>query len=206
MSDAFFEPASEVSTEKKIKKSRFIASVRLSGSEVEAREKLKEIQNEHRQASHNCWAYRIGPEPPAEYHSDDGEPSGTAGKPILGAILRADVTNTLLVVTRYFGGIKLGVRGLIEAYSSSATDALEAAGRVKKRKTKEYRFSVPYEMSKSLDHLLIVCEVPISDQSLTYGEKIDVLCRVPLDFRVLFEETIEEWMQTGRAGLHHQNI
>ena len=206
MSDAFFEPASEVSTEKKIKKSRFIASVRLSGSEVEAREKLKEIQNEHRQASHNCWAYRIGPEPPAEYHSDDGEPAGTAGKPILGAILRADVTNTLLVVTRYFGGIKLGVRGLIEAYGSAASDALDAAGRVKKRQTAEYRFSVPYEMSKSLEHLFTVCEVAAPGQAVTYGEKIDVLCRVPLDFRVLFEETIEEWMQTGRAGLHHQNI
>lgn len=201
MSDAFLEPAREASVEKKIQKSRFIASVRRCQSEEEARDRLKEIQNEHRQASHNCWAYRIGPEPADEYSSDDGEPSGTAGKPILGAILRADVTNTLLVVTRYFGGIKLGVRGLIEAYASSASDALEAAGRVKKRQTVEYQFSVPYEMSKSLEHLLTVCEVAASDQSLTYGEIIDVQCRVPLDCRTKFEESLEEWVQTGRAAM-----
>ncbi|NLB83500.1 MAG: YigZ family protein [Synergistaceae bacterium] len=187
MSDAFLEPAREISVEKKIQKSRFIASVLRSHSEDEARDSLKEIQNEHRQASHNCWAYRIGPEPAAEYSSDDGEPSGTAGKPILGAILRAEVTNSLLVVTRYFGGIKLGVRGLIDAYASSASEALEAAGRVRKRQTKEYLFSVPYEMSKSLDHLFTLCEVALSNQALTYGEIIEVICRVPLDCRVLFE-------------------
>ena len=199
MSDAFLEPAGEIRVEKKIQKSRFIASVCRCDSEEDARERLKEIQNEHKQASHNCWAFRIGTDPAAEYSSDDGEPSGTAGKPILGAILRADVTNTLLVVTRYFGGIKLGVRGLIDAYASAASEALEAAGRVKKRQTKEYRFSIPYETSKSLEHLFTVCEVALPDQSLSYGEKIDVLCRVPLDFRIPFEETLEEWIQTGRA-------
>ncbi len=199
MTDAFLEPAREVSVEQKIQKSRFIASVSLCTSEEHARELLKEIQNEHKQASHNCWAYRIGPEPSIEYSSDDGEPSGTAGKPILGAILRADVTNTLVVVTRYFGGIKLGVRGLIDAYASSSSEALEAAGRVRKRQTVEYHFSVPYELSKSLEHLFTVCEVVVSDQSLNYGERIDVECRVPLDCQVLFEETLEEWVQTGRA-------
>ncbi len=205
MSDAFFEPASEASAEKKIRKSRFIASVRLCDSEESARKKLKEIQNGHRQASHNCWAFRIGAESPAEYSSDDGEPSGTAGKPILGAILRAEVTNTLLVVTRYFGGIKLGVRGLMDAYCSAASEALVGAGRVKKRQTREYRFSVPYEMSKSLEHLFTLSETAASDQSLNYGEKIDVLCRVPLDCRLLFEEALAEWVRTGRAELHRQN-
>ena len=200
MSDAFLEPAREVSVEKKIQKSRFIASVCLCNSEESARERLKEIQNAHKQASHNCWAFRIGVEPAAEYSSDDGEPSGTAGKPILGAILRADVTNTLVVVTRYFGGIKLGVRGLIDAYASSASEALEAAGRVKKRQTKEYSFSVPYETSNPLEHLFTVCEVAVSDQFLTFGELIDVFCRVPFDCTTRFEETLEEWVNTGRAA------
>lgn len=202
MSDAFLEPAREVSVEKKIQKSRFIASVCLCNSEESARERLKEIQNKHKQASHNCWAFSIGTEPPIEYSSDDGEPSGTAGKPILGAILRADVTNTLLVVTRYFGGIKLGVRGLIDAYASSASEALVGAGTVKKRQTKEYQFSIPYETSKSLEHLFTVCEVAVHDQCLNFGEIIDVFCRVPLDSKARFEETLEEWVQTGRAARH----
>nr|HPR89953.1 YigZ family protein [Synergistaceae bacterium] len=120
------EPASETTVEVKINKSRFLGHVRICRSEEEVRMKLKEVCDLHKQATHNCWAYRIGEESYREYFSDDGEPAGTAGKPILGAISRLDLTNALIVVTRYFGGIKLGVRGLIEAYGSTATNALNA--------------------------------------------------------------------------------
>jgi len=133
MTDRYRQPAAELSNEIKIEKSRFIASIKICISEEEAREKLKAVSEEHRQASHNCWAYRIGTEKVREYFSDDGEPAGTAGKPILGALHMYDVTNTLLVVTRYFGGKKLGVRGLIEAYGTSASELLSMTGIVEKR-------------------------------------------------------------------------
>jgi len=125
----------------------------LSGAGVdnapyEARELLNRVRAEHRDATHNCWAYRLGPEFITEYSSDDGEPSGTAGRPILGAIQRraggpsagdgagmrpfdtgrrGDLFNVIVVVTRYFGGVKLGVRGLIEAYGGVAARTLNAA-------------------------------------------------------------------------------
>jgi putative IMPACT (imprinted ancient) family translation regulator len=89
-----------------------------------------------------------------EYYSDDGEPAGTAGKPILGSISRQNLTNTLVVVTRYFGGIKLGVRGLIEAYGSTATEAIRMSGIVQRIVKFTYKIVTSYERIKSLNRLI----------------------------------------------------
>ncbi|NLW46216.1 MAG: YigZ family protein [Firmicutes bacterium] len=114
-----------------VERSRFIGHCREVASETEAKAFVAQIREEHSQASHNCYAYRIGPiDNPIEYFNDHGEPSGTAGKPILGAIQRLNMTNVVVVVTRYFGGKKLGVRGLIEAYGQTATLVLNEAGSV----------------------------------------------------------------------------
>jgi uncharacterized YigZ family protein len=114
-----------------VERSRFIGHCREVASETEAKVFVAQIREEHSQASHNCYAYRIGPiDKPIEYFNDHGEPSGTAGKPILGAIQRLNMTNVVVVVTRYFGGKKLGVRGLIEAYGQTATLVLNEAGSV----------------------------------------------------------------------------
>jgi uncharacterized YigZ family protein len=118
-------------TEINVERSRFIGHCREAANEDAAREFVAEIRARHAQATHNCYAYRVGAGPrPAEYYHDHGEPTGTAGKPILGAIQRHKLTNTVVVVTRYFGGKKLGVRGLIEAYGQTATAVLEQAGTV----------------------------------------------------------------------------
>lgn len=112
-----------------VERSRFIGHCLEVSTEAEAKAFVAQIREEHSQASHNCYAYRIGPaENPIEYFNDHGEPSGTAGKPILGAIQRLNLTNVVVVVTRYFGGKKLGVRGLIEAYGQIATLTLKEAG------------------------------------------------------------------------------
>lgn len=143
--DEFYEPASSAEVETRHKRSIFTGRVFRADSEEEARGHIREISRRYSDASHNCWAYRVGFPNPVEYYSDAGEPSGTAGKPILGAILRADVVNAVVVVTRYFGGTKLGVRGLIEAYGESATLALEAAGRKGSVRSREAFAECPYE-------------------------------------------------------------
>lgn len=164
------EPASESVVEVKINKSRFLGHVRICKSEDEVRMKIKELSDLHKQATHNCWAYRIGEESYREYFSDDGEPAGTAGKPILGAITRLDLTNTLIIVTRYFGGIKLGVRGLIEAYGSTATAALQTSGIVERMIKKQYHVVVPYDMVKTLHRLIFSLGAVEEDVLFDYEE------------------------------------
>ena len=198
MTNRYRQPAAELSNEIKIEKSRFIASIKICISEEEAREKLKAVSEEHRQASHNCWAYRIGTEKVREYFSDDGEPAGTAGKPILGALHMYDVTNTLLVVTRYFGGKKLGVRGLIEAYGTSASELLSMTGIVEKRRSVRYVVVMPYDMIKLMERLLDSCEAPREEQVFEYASEVSVTCLVPEDMAPQFESTLEEWKNTGR--------
>jgi len=157
MSDDFFtEPAGSANCEINIKRSRFIANVIPCRNEATAKERLRELCVIHRQANHNCWAYVLGTEPPAEHFSDAGEPSGTAGRPILGEISRSGLINLLVVVTRYFGGIKLGTRGLIEAYSMSAANALALCPRIERIRTRAVRVYFPYNSIGSVTHLLSV--------------------------------------------------
>ena len=116
----------------KEKGSKFIASAFTVFSEDEAKKAIAEIKKQYYDARHHCFAYMIGPDKKNFRSSDDGEPSGTAGKPILNQILSKDVTNVCVVVTRYFGGIKLGTSGLINAYKTAARDALDNAVIVEK--------------------------------------------------------------------------
>ena len=108
------------------KRSRFIGHVWRVSSEEEAREKIEATKKKHYDARHNCWCYIIK-DGPTRY-SDDGEPQGTAGQPMLNVFQREGVVNVCCVVTRYFGGILLGAGGLVRAYTQSAKDALDAAG------------------------------------------------------------------------------
>ena len=109
------------------KRSRFIGQVWRVDSEAEARARIEEVRRQHYDARHHCWCYRIR-EGGVERYSDDGEPQGTAGQPMLNVFQREEITDVVCVVTRYFGGILLGAGGLVRAYSRSAKDALDAAG------------------------------------------------------------------------------
>lgn len=120
------ERASEI--ELVIQKSRFIGRCFPVGGEADAAAVLEDVRKRHWDASHNCYAFRIGTGGMLSRSSDDGEPSGTAGAPILNVLARMELCNVLCVVTRYFGGILLGAGGLIRAYSSAASDAARAAG------------------------------------------------------------------------------
>jgi uncharacterized YigZ family protein len=126
---SFRTVAGAAEVELKIEKSRFLGFAAPTADVAAAQEAVAALRQAHRQATHVCYAYRVGDGPAAlAYFTDHGEPAGTAGKPILGAILRRDLTDVTVTVVRYFGGKKLGVRGLIEAYGGTATAALEAAG------------------------------------------------------------------------------
>src|SRR5690554_122122 len=111
----------------KDKGSRFLAYAYPVETEAETRELLMQLKKEHHSARHHCYAWRLGAENPAYRANDDGEPSSTAGRPILGQLLAYDVTNVFIVVVRYFGGTLLGTSGLINAYKAAAADALSNA-------------------------------------------------------------------------------
>lgn len=117
-------------TEEEIKKSRFICHLKRVTSEEEARDFIAAIKKEHYRANHSCSAMIIGENSEVKRSSDDGEPSGTAGVPMLTVLEKQDLTNVVAVVTRYFGGIKLGAGGLIRAYTGSVAQALNEIGLV----------------------------------------------------------------------------
>ena len=130
----------------KEKGSKFIASAFTVFSEDEAKKVIAEIKKQYYDARHHCFAYIIGPDKKNFRSSDDGEPSGTAGKPILNQILSKDVTNVCVVVTRYFGGIKLGTSGLINAYKTAARDALDNAQVIEKTINEIYSLEFGYPL------------------------------------------------------------
>ena len=117
--------ANEFRTEYIIEKSRFIATIAPVSTEEEAQAFIQRISKEFWDATHNCTAYAIGPRQEQQRSSDNGEPSGTAGKPMLEVLKKTAITNVAVVVTRYFGGIKLGASGLIRAYSHSVAKAVQ---------------------------------------------------------------------------------
>ena len=138
----YFIPTQASVTEFTEKRSRFIGHVWRVDSEEEARAWIERTKKEHYDARHNCWCYRIK-DGPVRY-SDDGEPQGTAGQPMLKLFVREAVENVCCVVTRYFGGVLLGAGGLVRAYTQSAKNALDAAGISVVRRWVEALLSCPY--------------------------------------------------------------
>lgn len=128
------------------KRSKFIANLFYVSDVEQVEQKMQEISKLHRDARHHCYAYRIlQGDTIVERASDDGEPSGTAGEPILNAIQKNNLNNVLIIVTRYFGGILLGAGGLIRAYSNSAIDAINSAGKIIKQPGMEVQVNINYQ-------------------------------------------------------------
>lgn len=137
-----------------IKKSSFICHLRRIDTEDEAKEYIQQIKKEHWKANHNCMAYVLGDNQEIQRSSDDGEPSGTAGVPMLEVLKVKELRNVLAVVTRYFGGTKLGAGGLIRAYSSSVSEAIEHIGLVEGKLQQELLITVDYSTHGKLEHFL----------------------------------------------------
>ncbi|WP_047150435.1 YigZ family protein [Aneurinibacillus tyrosinisolvens] len=144
MLQRYFTVSPSGQTEIEINRSRFISHVKRVETQEEAVAFIQEIKKKHWDATHNCSAYIVGEHDQHQKMDDDGEPSGTAGKPILEVIKKRQLKDTVIVVTRYFGGIKLGAGGLIRAYGKSASAGINAAGVVERILTREHHFSFDY--------------------------------------------------------------
>ena len=140
----YYIPTAGAEAELVEKRSRFIGHVWPVDSEEEARAHIEAVKKEHYDARHNCWCYLIQ-DGPVRY-SDDGEPQGTAGQPMLGVFQKEGVTNVCCVVTRYFGGVLLGAGGLVRAYTQAAKLALDAAGISVVRRWVEVEVACPYSL------------------------------------------------------------
>ena len=139
----YYIPTEAAEAELVEKRSRFIGQVKPVETEEEARAFVEQVKKKHYDARHNCWCYRLR-DGGVERYSDDGEPQGTAGQPMLNVFQREEVTNVVCVVTRYFGGVLLGAGGLVRAYTQSAKDALDAAGVSVVRRWVEAAVPCPY--------------------------------------------------------------
>lgn len=157
------------------KRSRFLGHVRPVETEEEAKAFINEIKKQHYDARHNCWCYII--RDGAERYSDDGEPQGTAGIPMLEVFRREGVYNFVCVVTRYFGGVLLGAGGLLRAYTKSAKDALDNAGTALVGRWLEAEFSCGYSMAQRLKMEISSFGGAVS--SMDYGADISVKALIP---------------------------
>lgn len=157
-----------------IKKSRFIATIARTTTTEEANDFIKQISKKYHDATHNTYAYTIGLHDDQVKASDNGEPSGTAGVPELKALQLMNLKNVTVVVTRYFGGTKLGAGGLIRAYSNSVTEAVQAIGVVKRVLQQELIFSVAYNRFDEVDHYLKENNIFIANTEYGVDVKISV--------------------------------
>ncbi len=158
-----------------IQRSRFIGHIYPVNSLEEAREKISSISSKYRDASHNCWAYAVGLKDIVYHSSDAGEPSGTAGRPIQGVLQKYNLTNVVLIITRYFGGTKLGIRGLIDAYTYVSEMTVKQA-QLKESVMKDfYSIELLYQRLQKLKNFIRDKKAEIID--IKYGKEITLtLC------------------------------
>lgn len=168
----------------KEKGSRFIASVWPVTDQAEIKSIIDNIRKEYYDARHHCFAYVIGHERNTWRTNDDGEPSGTAGRPILGQINSFELTNVLIVVSRYFGGTLLGVSGLINAYRTAANAALENAEVIECTVNEYYEINFPY------DSINVVMKI-LKDEAISQtDQKFALECRISINFRESSKEKV----------------
>ncbi|WP_144697829.1 YigZ family protein [Fictibacillus phosphorivorans] len=171
-----------------IEKSRFIAHIARATTEEEAQEFIQKIKKEHNSATHNCSAYLIGETDNIQKANDDGEPSGTAGVPILEVLKKRQLKDTVAVVTRYFGGIKLGAGGLIRAYGKSVSEGLNHIGVVERQLQQIVHITVYYTLLGKMENELRNSVYPIKE--MNYMEKVEIQMYVPIKEKEIFKEWI----------------
>lgn len=172
------------------KKSRFIGYVRHVETEEDAISFVNEIKKKHYDARHNCYAYTIGQEQPLLRFSDDGEPGGTAGKPILEVITGSELCNVCIVVTRYFGGTLLGTGGLVRAYTEASKAAIEATEIVIKRLVVPFFITTSYTDLGKIQYILGNEGIAIADSE--YGEDVILKTAIFVDDVERIEKRLTE--------------
>lgn len=183
-----------------IKKSRFICTLARAASDEEARAAIDEVRKRHWDANHNCTAYRIGPGGHLQRTSDDGEPSGTAGAPMLSVLTRRDLTDTVAIVTRYFGGILLGAGGLIRAYGQAVSDAVDAVGIVERRPLLLVAVEADYAAAGRLENALRASRFDLG--GVTHTDRVTFELRLDTPDLPAFER----WLAETTNGQNHARI
>lgn len=193
-------PEGRFRCEIEVKRSRFIATVKNVSSPEEAQAFVAEIKSEFPDANHNCWAYLVGPPGSSDRIglSDDGEPHGVAGRPMLTALQHSGLGDTAVVVTRYFGGIKLGKGGMVKAYTAAVQAAQEQLPRSERVARVALRAGVDYALLPSLERRLdeFECEVIATD----YADKVSIELRLPEERAEAFGRMFAD-LTAGRGEL-----
>lgn len=175
--------------------SKFLSYIYPVETEEQIKEVLDALRKRYFDATHHCYAWRLGPEGEQFRANDDGEPSGTAGKPILGQLLSHELTDCLIVVVRYFGGTKLGVPGLIAAYKEAAADAIEAATIIERTVDRQITVHFPYISMN--DIMRVVKEL----QPRVRGQEFDNLCTMHLTIREGQADLLEEKLKKAGGSI-----
>lgn len=188
-----------------VKKSRFIVSIQKINDEREARRFLKSIVRQLPDATHHCWAYRLSIGNEEMFQSSDaGEPANSAGPPILQAIRREKIINVMVIVSRYFGGTKLGISGLIKAYRDTALSGLRVAGKVKKYPLREYIIeNIEYHVLGNILQSVESRAGRIDD--IDYGEKVKIIAFLPEKSRDWIIQTVKN-VTHGKACIRIRGI
>lgn len=181
-----------------INKSRFIGYAKPVETEEEARAFIEEIKKLHWKATHNVPVYVLGLKNEVQRYSDDGEPSGTAGVPILNMLINEGITNIAIVVTRYYGGIKLGTGGLVRAYTHGAKIALEASKVIERKLRKQYSISMDYTLHGKVQNELMDDRYIIKDT--LYTDKVEMIIYCSPEDEGQFLSTITN-ITNGRADI-----
>ena len=191
----YFVPAGSGEAEFVEKRSSFLSHVRFAGTEDAAREFINEMKKKHYDARHNCWCYII--REGAVRYSDDGEPQGTAGLPMLEVFRREGVENVVCVVTRYFGGVLLGTGGLLRAYTKSAKDALDAAGIAAVRRWVKLETACPYSLLERMKTECLALDGVVSD--VEYGADVRMSFLLPEEKAEEFQARVTE-LSAGQSS------
>lgn len=182
-----------------IQKSRFLTYVKRAETEDEALEFIQEIKKMHHTATHNCSAYLIGEHDSIQKANDDGEPSGTAGVPMLEVLKKQGLKDTVVVVTRYFGGIKLGGGGLIRAYGRATSEGIAATGVVERKLHHLMKVTIDYTWLGKIENEARQSVYPLKE--MTYADLVDLFMYVPVADVTSFTDWMIE-LTNGQAQIN----
>ncbi|KPL59304.1 YigZ family protein [Rossellomorea vietnamensis] len=186
-----------------IERSRFLTYVNRVETEEEAQEFIASIKKKHHDANHNCSAYMIGEQNLIQKANDDGEPSGTAGVPILEVLKKRDLKDTVVVVTRYFGGIKLGAGGLIRAYGRATSEGLNATGIVERRLMRVMKTKIDYTWLGKVENEVRSSHYQLKD--IHYLDAVEVEVYVEEASKEQFVDWMTE-LTNGQGEIHESNV
>ncbi len=198
--DSYLTIASPAETALRERSSKFLAYAYPVCSEEQIRDYLDALRKQYYDATHHCYAWRLGPHGETFRANDDGEPSGTAGKPILGQLLSNELTDCLIVVVRYFGGTKLGVPGLIAAYKDAAAEVIAAAEIVERTVDCRIRVDFPYIVMNDIMRAIK------EEQPAIHRQDFDNLCTFELSIRASRAEVLIEKLKKAGGSIADDSL